>query len=347
MARSWLVTIWLFVSGTMGVARWKEDRETFRQLTHSVEQLADLNRNLEHHYRDLEFGADFSDVVGNMIESLKKVQTKGEEMVEQIKIQEEKLQEIKDEISAKETFSRSIDLKRNEAEELTRKFKEEMKTGEEKKITLQKELEVLEKQKGEMSREVKSIEEVVLVERSNKEKEVARIKKELAEYRDQITEANTVLSEIKLAQEQIQKVPAKESFFPTPEIFIPLLILSVIFNLILGAQALDVRDLLPLISRMLDVDTNNLSSKSDSIAESLIQMAMQLSDKIMANREEEDIYLLETSPYDFDSRMDNEDDMDPVRILKKIKKEKDLTFGKKKSYARKRLGVGVPGNFRD
>lgn len=352
MDHCWLLTVLLSVGGALGVARWNEDVETFRQLSHTVEQLADLNRNLEQQYRTLEFGDDFSVVVGNMIESLKEVQIKGEEMVEKIKVQEEKLQKVQEEIEVKESFGRSIDQKRKETEELAKKFEEELKMSEAKKIKLQEELEVLDMRKGEMSREVKSIGEVVHSERTHKEQEVARMKQELAEYHNKISEANSVLSEIQLAQEQSQKVPAKESSFPTPELFIPILLVSVLFNFVLGAQALDVADVLdvvPILSSVLDADTR-LTSKGDSITEPLLQMAIQLSDRLLSSKEEDQDLLWSSpyaGPYDFEKRMDSDvnHEHDPIRILKKIKKEKDKSFGKKKSYARRRMGVG--GLLRD
>ena len=68
-----------------------------------------------------------------MIESLKNVQDKGQEMVDKIQVQEEMLRKVKE----KEAFARTIDQERRVAEEMTKKLEEDLRKSETRKSMLE------------------------------------------------------------------------------------------------------------------------------------------------------------------------------------------------------------------
>ena len=164
-----------------------------RQFSASVNQLDDLNKSLEQRYRAVGMLDDFSNVVGKMIESLKEVEAKGQNMVAKINVQEERLAKITREVKSKEAQMRNFEEKKKAVEGLVQKARGEMEKVEARKSKLEAEVGRLEVKRGKMSREVKSLGEVVDSKREDKEEALARMEKELGGFRNQIETAKVEL----------------------------------------------------------------------------------------------------------------------------------------------------------
>ena len=164
-----------------------------RQFSASVNQLDDLSKSLEQRYRAVGMLDDFSNVVGKMIESLKEVEAKGQNMVAKINVQEERLAKITREVKSKEAQMRNFEEKKKAVEGLVQKARVEMEKVEARKSKLEAEVGRLEVKRGKMSREVKSLGEVVDSKREDKEEALARMEKELGGFRNQIETAKVEL----------------------------------------------------------------------------------------------------------------------------------------------------------
>ena len=168
-----------------------------RQFSASVSQLGELSKSLEQRYRAVGMLDDFSKIVGKMIQSLKEVEAKGQNMVAKINVQEERLSEITREVEAREAQMRNFEEKKKAVEGLVQKARVEMEKVEARKAKLEVEVGRLEVKRGKMSREVKSLGEVVDSKREDKKEALARMEKELGGFRNQIEIAK---EELRLAQ---------------------------------------------------------------------------------------------------------------------------------------------------
>ena len=164
-----------------------------RQFSASVNQLDDLSKSLEQRYRAVGMLDDFSKVVGKMIESLKEVEAKGQNMVAKINVQEERLAKITREVESREAQMRNFEEKKKAVEGLVQKARVEMEKVEARKSKLEAEVGRLEVKRGKMSREVKSLGEVVDSKREDKEQALARMEKELRGFRNKIETAKVEL----------------------------------------------------------------------------------------------------------------------------------------------------------
>ena len=171
----------------------KCDTGMMRQFSASVTQLDDLSKSLEQRYRAVGMIDDFSKIVGKMIESLKKVEAKGQDMVEKINIQEEKLGKLTRQVELEEAQMRNFEEKKKSVEGLVQKARVEMERVEARKAKLEMEVSRLEVKRGKMSREVKSLGEVVDSKREDKEEALARMEEELGGVRNQIETAQVEL----------------------------------------------------------------------------------------------------------------------------------------------------------
>ena len=182
----------LFIAGFF-FSYGKCDAGMMRQFSASVNQLDDLSKSLEQRYRAVGMLDDFSKVVGKMIESLKEVEAKGQNMVAKINVQEERLAKITREVESREAQMRNFEEKKKAVEGLVQKARVEMEKVEARKSKLEAEVGRLEVERGKMSREVKSLGEVVDSKREDKEEALARMEKELGGFRNQIETAKVEL----------------------------------------------------------------------------------------------------------------------------------------------------------
>ena len=164
-----------------------------RQFSASVTQLDDLSKSLEQRYRAVGMVDDFSKIVAKMIESLKEVEAKGQDMVAKINVQEERLATITQEVESRKAQMRNFEEKKIAVEGLVQKARVEMEKVEARKAKLELEVGRLEVKRGKMSREVKSLGEVVDSKREDKEEALARMEKELGGFREQIETAKVEL----------------------------------------------------------------------------------------------------------------------------------------------------------
>ena len=159
----------------------------------SMTQINNLSKSMEQRYRAVGMLDDFSNIVGNMIQSLKEVEAKGQNMVSKINKQKERLDLITREVEYKEVQMRNFEEKKIAMDSLVQKAKLDMESMEARKAKLEAEVTRLEVKRGKMSREVKSLGEVVDSKREDKEQALARMEEELGSVRSQIDNAKVEL----------------------------------------------------------------------------------------------------------------------------------------------------------
>ena len=156
-------------------------------------QINNLSKSMEQRYRAVGMLDDFSNIVGKMIQSLKEVEAKGQNMVSKINKQKERLDLITREVESKEVQMRNFEEKKIAMDSLVQKAKLDMESMEARKAKLEVEVTRLEVKRGKMSREVKSLGEVVDSKREDKEQALARMEEELGDVRSQIDNAKVEL----------------------------------------------------------------------------------------------------------------------------------------------------------
>ena len=156
-------------------------------------QINNLSKSMEQRYRAVGMLDDFSNIVGNMIQSLKEVEAKGQNMVSKINKQKERLDLITREVEYKEVQMRNFEEKKIAMDSLVQKAKLDMESMEARKAKLEVEVTRLEVKRGKMSREVKSLGEVVDSKREDKEQALARMEEELGSVRSRIDNAKVEL----------------------------------------------------------------------------------------------------------------------------------------------------------
>ena len=156
-------------------------------------QINNLSKSMEQRYRAVGMLDDFSNIVGKMIQSLKEVEAKGQNMVSKINKQKERLDQITREVESKEVQMRNFEEKMIAMDSLVQKASLDMESVKARKAKLEVELTRLEVKRGKMSREVKSLGEGVDSKREDKEQALARMEEELGNVRSQIDNAKVEL----------------------------------------------------------------------------------------------------------------------------------------------------------
>ena len=156
-------------------------------------QINNLSKSMEQRYRAVGMLDDFSNIVGNMIQSLKEVEAKGQNMVSKMNKQKERLDLITREVEYKEVQMRNFEEKKIAMDGLVQKAKLDMESMKTRKAKLEVEVTKLEVKRGKMSREVKSLGEVVNSKREDKEQALARMEEELGDVRSRIDNAKVEL----------------------------------------------------------------------------------------------------------------------------------------------------------
>ena len=104
------------------------------------EQLSALTRmseELENSYRSVNSVTDFSKVVVGMMDSLKDLELKGDEMVKKISVQESRLSSLGEEIKAKEEYITVVNEKVKESEAVFSDLQDRVKISEERNKIIQ------------------------------------------------------------------------------------------------------------------------------------------------------------------------------------------------------------------
>ena len=164
-----------------------------REFSASMTQINNLSKSMEQRYRAVGMLDDFSNIVGKMIQSLKEVEAKGQNMVSKINKQKARLDQITREVESKEVQMRNFEEKKIAMDSLVQKASLDMESVKARKAKLEVELTRLEVKRGKMSREVKSLGEVVDSKREHKEQALARMEEELGNVRSQIDNAKVEL----------------------------------------------------------------------------------------------------------------------------------------------------------
>jgi len=105
-----------------------------------VDQLSALTRmseELENSYRSVNSVTDFSKVVVGMMDSLKDLELKGDEMVKKISVQESRLSSLGEEINAKEEYITVVNEKVKESEAVFNDIQDRVKISEERNKIIQ------------------------------------------------------------------------------------------------------------------------------------------------------------------------------------------------------------------
>ncbi len=87
-----------------------------RQVADTLDQLTQISDDFEANYRSVSAVTDFSKVVVGMMDSLKDLELKGDEMMKKIDVQESHLKSLDQEITAKEEYISVVNEKVKESE---------------------------------------------------------------------------------------------------------------------------------------------------------------------------------------------------------------------------------------
>merc|ERR1711971_825762 len=88
-----------------------KDNQKSDKFSETLDVFSKISDNFEKSYRSVGGVSDFSKVVVGMMDSLKDLETKGDEMVKKISMQESRLDSVNQEISAKEEYVNVVNQK--------------------------------------------------------------------------------------------------------------------------------------------------------------------------------------------------------------------------------------------
>lgn|ERR1712050_112398 len=110
-----------------------KDTPKTEQFSEKLNVFSKLSETLSKNYRSVGGVSDFSKVVVGMMDSLKELENKGDEMVKKINNQETRLKSVNQEISAKEEYMSVVNQKVKESENIFNDLNEKIKDAEEQK----------------------------------------------------------------------------------------------------------------------------------------------------------------------------------------------------------------------
>ena len=111
------------------------------KMSDTLDVLTRMSDDLENSYRSVSSVTDFSKVVVGMMDSLKDLELKGDDMVKKIGVQESRLKSLKQEIEAKEEYITVVNEKVKESEAVFSDLKEKIKIVEERNRITQEDTE--------------------------------------------------------------------------------------------------------------------------------------------------------------------------------------------------------------
>ena len=110
-----------------------------RQVADTLDQLTQISDDFEANYRSVSAVTDFSKVVVGMMDSLKDLELKGDEMMKKIDVQESHLKSLDQEITAKEEYISVVNEKVKESETVFGDLEAKVKEIESKKAESEEE----------------------------------------------------------------------------------------------------------------------------------------------------------------------------------------------------------------
>ena len=97
------------------------------EMTDTLDVLTKISDDFEQNYRSVSAVTDFSKVVVGMMDSLKDLELKGDEMMKKIDVQESQLKSLNQEIEAKEEYINVVNNKVKESEAIFNDLRERVK----------------------------------------------------------------------------------------------------------------------------------------------------------------------------------------------------------------------------
>merc|ERR1711988_1061541 len=97
------------------------------QMSDTLDVLTRMSDDLENSYRSVSSVTDFSKVVVGMMDSLKDLELKGDDMVKKIDVQESQLKSLNQEIEAKEEYINVVNNKVKESEAIFNDLQDKVK----------------------------------------------------------------------------------------------------------------------------------------------------------------------------------------------------------------------------
>jgi len=110
-----------------------KDKQKTEEVSEKLNVFSKISDSFEKNYRSVGGVSDFSKVVVGMMDSLKDLETKGDEMVKKISMQESRLKSVNQEISAKEEYVNVVNQKVKESENIFNDLQSRIKDVEDQK----------------------------------------------------------------------------------------------------------------------------------------------------------------------------------------------------------------------
>merc|ERR1712037_100209 len=107
------------------------------EMTDTLDVLTKISDDFEKNYRSVSAVTDFSKVVVGMMDSLKDLELKGDEMMKKIDVQESRLSSLGEEINAKEEYITVVNEKVKESEAVFNDIQDRVKISEERNKIIQ------------------------------------------------------------------------------------------------------------------------------------------------------------------------------------------------------------------
>jgi len=322
--------------------------------TKSLHEFAAFNNDIQQKYRSIGLLDDFSNIVNNMIRSLQEVQAKGEDMVNKIRTQEAKLDRIMKEISDKEEHIKKVNDQMVQIENINLRIEKEVNNTEAKKKSVQNEIQKLEEKQDLLKQKLTSYSQTIKERKLKEEREIKkfktitesksqsieRLKKELVKFETKIAEKTKLLSDLEKTQVEKVSTPETETSFLRSEFFYPILLMSLLFNLVIGGQALNMFS--PFSEDLLEKNDENFSD-----LDPIFQLTKMIGQKVLSTKHSE-LFKKERGERKTEKILEkktgkttiNEVQEDPIQTLY------NLTKKKRKSY-KKRFQMRESQNVRD
>ncbi|XP_023326484.1 spindle assembly abnormal protein 6 homolog isoform X3 [Eurytemora carolleeae] len=251
-------------------------------LASSIQDFAQINANLKEKYKAVGQASDLSSMVREMVNSLSGVQERGESMMKNILVHQKRLKYITAEIKQRQKYLTQLNI--------------QVDAFEEKRENLFQEISDLEINKNKTKIEIFNANREIQGRKLENEEEMIRLAEELNSYETRISEARKILSEIeensRLKKAELMEIPeskltAEPSQLKSPvpvEILVPGFLISLILNLLMGGQVLNLYSLEELAQvAALSIKPNTI--EDDDPLEQLAQIKME-KEKIFGKKSE-------------------------------------------------------------
>lgn len=116
-----------------------KNKATDKEMSDTIDVLTKISDDIEKSYRSVSSVTDFSKVVVGMMDSLKDLELKGDEMMKKIDVQESHLKSLNQEIDAKEEYITVVNDRVKESEETINSLQDQVNEIESKKMKTEEE----------------------------------------------------------------------------------------------------------------------------------------------------------------------------------------------------------------